>query len=84
MNNVIKRLTLPSPKFFVAIQNVGMGLTAFAIGIKAIAVEFEGSRIIDFLLPFTTDIAVAGAMAALIAKLTVKLEIPNRELNGQK
>lgn len=82
MNQLIKRLTLKSPSFFVKIQNIGVGLIAFAGGIKLLATQYEGSRIIEFLMPYTTDIAVAGGIAALIAKLTVKPEVPNYDLTA--
>ena len=80
MNQLIKRLRLESPKFFIVVQNIGMGIVGLALGIKALAIEFQDSKILDFVLPYTTDMAVAGSIAALVAKLTVKPELPNREL----
>jgi hypothetical protein len=80
MKEFFKRLTLPSPAFFVKIQNIGGALIAFSAGVKIIASQYADSAIVNFLDKYTVDIAAIGAVVVLIAKLTVIPKQPNEKL----
>jgi len=80
MNQFFKRLMLPSPKFFVKIQNIGGVLIAFSAGIELLASQYAGSAIINFISKYTIDVAAIGAVMALIAKLTVVPKQQNENL----
>lgn len=80
MNEFFKRLTLPSPKFFVKIQNIGYSIVLLAAGLKVVAESYEGSKIVNFLNPYLVEVAVVGAIISLIAKLPAVPVEPNENL----
>ncbi len=80
MNEFLKRLTLPSPKFFVKIQNIGYSIILLAAGLKVVAESYEGSKIVNFMNPYLIEIGVMGAIISLIAKLPSVPKEPNPDL----
>ena len=78
MKQLLKRLSLPAPAFFVKVRNLGGALSGIGIGLMAM--DFQGSKLLDLIKPFAIELVVAGAVMALVAQFTVKPEVPNKEL----
>lgn len=78
MKEIIKRLSLPSPSFFKKLRNFGAGLAGF--GSALLALNVEGSKLLDIIRPFAPEFITAGAVIVLVSQLTVKPEIPNKKL----
>ena len=78
MNEFIKRLFLPTPSFFKKVRTFGGALSG--IGFALMALEVDGSKILDFIKPIAPDIIAIGAVIVIVSQLTVKPEVPNKEL----
>ena len=79
MNELLKRISLPIPVFFAKVRNIGIGIAG--LGATIMAMDYEGSRLLDFIKPFGIEMIVAGAVMVAVSQLTVKPEVPNKELN---
>jgi hypothetical protein len=78
MKELIRRLILPSPVFFNKVKYVG-GILAGS-GAFIMSMSYEGSKLLNFIKPYAIEMVVAGAVMVAVAQLTVKPEIPNKEL----
>lgn len=78
MNQIIKRLMLPMPVFFAKVRTIGGGLSG--LGAVIMAMDYEGSKLLNFIKPFGIEMVVAGAVMVAVSQLTVKPEVPNKEL----
>jgi hypothetical protein len=77
-----KRWGMPSPEFFVKIQNFGYSLVGLGVALTAIFSAYkEGeSYIVDFLRPWTIELVVSGLVIAAVAKATTVPKEPNPEI----
>jgi Na+/H+ antiporter NhaD/arsenite permease-like protein len=82
MKELFKRISLPIPVFFAKVRNLGGAITG--LGVVIMAMDYEGSRLLDFIKPFGIEMVVAGAVMVAISQLTVKPEVPNIELTKSK
>jgi hypothetical protein len=71
MKEFIARLTIPAPSFFVKIQKIGAFLTGLSVILMGLQSQFPAVGIPDVVSKVAGYLAVAGAVAAGIAKLTV-------------
>ena len=78
MKELIRRLLLPSPVFFNKVKYVG-GILAGS-GAFIMSMSYEGSKLLNFIKPYAIEMIVAGAVMVAVAQLTVKPEMPNKEL----
>jgi hypothetical protein len=78
MKELIRRLILPSPVFFNKVKYVG-GILAGS-GAFIMSMSYEGSKLLNFIKPYAIEMVVAGAVMVAVAQLTVKPEMPNKEL----
>jgi len=78
MKQIIKRLSLPIPVFFARVRAVGVAIGG--TGAAIMAMNYEGSKLFDFIKPFGVELVVAGAVMVAVSQLTVKPEVPNKDL----
>jgi hypothetical protein len=78
MKELIRRLILPSPVFFNKVKYVG-GILAGS-GAFIMSMSYEGSKLLNLIKPYAIEMVVAGAVMVAVAQLTVKPEMPNKEL----
>jgi hypothetical protein len=72
MKELIARFQIPSPSFFVKIQKLGAFLTGLSVVLMGLQSQFPGVGIPDSVAKIAGYLAVAGAIAAGIARLTVR------------
>ncbi len=78
VNELIKRLSLPTPAFFAKIRNFGLILSAVGGGL--LGMEVSGSKFLPILQSIAPDVIVVGMFITLIAQATAKPEQPNKDL----
>jgi len=78
MKQILKRLSLPIPVFFAKVRNIGGVISG--LGAVIMAMDYEGSKLLNFIKPFGIEMIVAGAVMVAVSQLTVKPEVPNKEL----
>jgi hypothetical protein len=71
MKELIARFQIPSPSFFVKIQKLGAFLTGLSIVLMGLQSQFPEVGLPDALSKIAGYLAVAGAIAAGVARLTV-------------
>ena len=71
MNEIFKRLTLPSPSFFKKVQWFGVVIGAIGGGLMAINQQFPDTVVVGFLAKYAKEFVAIGAVIALVAKLPV-------------
>lgn len=71
MKELLARIALPAPSFFVKIQKIGAFLTGLSVILMGLQSQFPAVGIPDVVSKIAGYLAVAGAVAAGIAKLTV-------------
>lgn len=72
MKELIARFQLDSPTFFIKIQKLGAFLTGLSVVLMGLQSQFPGVGIPDVVGKIAGYLAVAGAIAAGVARLTVK------------
>lgn len=72
MKELISRFQLDSPSFFVKIQKIGAFLSGLSVILMGLQSQFPSVGIPDSVSKIAGYLAVAGAIAAGIARLTVK------------
>jgi len=71
MKELITRFNLASPSFFVKIQKLGIVLSALSVVLLGLQAQMPTVEIPAIVYKISEYLAVAGGVAATIAKLTV-------------
>jgi hypothetical protein len=71
MKELIARLQIPSPSFFVKVQKIGAFLTGLSVVLMGLQSQFPSVGIPAVVNTVAGYLAVAGAIAAGVARLTV-------------
>lgn len=80
MKEIIKRLSLPTPRFFKKAQVIGGAIAAAGAAIIAMKPMFADSVILGAIYPIAKELIVAGTIIVSFSQLVVKPEVPNSEL----
>lgn len=80
MKEIIRRLTLPSPKFFVRLKYIGGVIAGAGALIIGLAAKVPDSSVIQFLQPIAQELTGIGLAIVGMAQLTVKPDVPNSQL----
>jgi hypothetical protein len=71
MKELVARFNLASPSFFVKIQKIGIILTTLSVIILSLEAQSPAMELPVFVHKLAEYLAIAGSIAATIAKLTV-------------
>jgi hypothetical protein len=71
MKELITRFNLASPSFFIKIQKIGVVLSAVSVVLLGLQAQMPTVEIPQIVYKIAEYLAVAGGVAATIAKLTV-------------
>ena len=71
MKELITRFNLASPSFFIKIQKIGIVLSAVSVVLLGLQAQMPTVEIPQIVYKIAEYLAVAGGVAATIAKLTV-------------
>lgn len=71
MKELITRFNLASPTFFIKIQKIGVILSALSVVLLGLQSQMPTVEIPQIVYKIAEYLAVAGGVAATIAKLTV-------------
>ena len=71
MKELVARFSLASPSFFVKIQKIGIVLTALSVVILSLEAQVPEIELPVFVHKLAEYLAIAGSIAATIAKFTV-------------
>lgn len=71
MKELITRFNLASPSFFIKIQKIGVVLSALSVVLLGLQAQMPTVEIPQIVYKIAEYLAVAGGVAATIAKLTV-------------
>ena len=71
MKELITRFNLASPSFFIKIQKIGVVLSAVSVVLLGLQAQMPTVEIPQVVYKIAEYLAVAGGVAATIAKLTV-------------
>ena len=71
MKELIARFNLASPSFFIKIQKIGVVLSAVSVVLLGLQAQMPTVEIPQIVYKIAEYLAVAGGVAATIAKLTV-------------
>lgn len=80
MKEIIRRLTLPSPKFFNRLKAIGGVLAGLGTSLIAIQGQYPDSAVISEIGGIAKELIVIGTVIVAVSQLTVKPDVPNSNL----